>query len=84
MVAMNVKVKEQTSRMVGVVKEKYGLKDKGEAIDKFFELNGEDLIESEIREEVVREIIESCERHVKKYGFKSMTDKELKKLFEDD
>lgn len=32
---MNLKVKGYTSRVLGVVKEKYGLRDKGEAMVKF-------------------------------------------------
>ena len=79
-VTMNVKVKDYSSRVLGVVKEKYGLNDKGEALDKFAEMFGEEFVEPEVREEVVREVIESCDRHIKKYGFKSMTAKELDKI----
>lgn len=79
-VTMNVKVKDYTSRVIGVVKEKYGLKDKGEALDKFAELYGENELEEEVREDVIKEVIESTERHIKKYGFKAMTIKELDNL----
>lgn len=34
----------------------------------------------EIRDEVVKEMLESCERHIKKYGFRSRTVAELDKL----
>ncbi len=81
-VTMNVKVKDYTSRVLGVVKEKYGLKDKGDALDKFTEMYGEEFVEPEVREKVVREVIESCERHIKKYGFRSRTTKDLRKLIE--
>ncbi|MDD5163588.1 MAG: DUF2683 family protein [Candidatus ainarchaeum sp.] len=79
-VAVNVKVKDYTNRVIGVVKERYGLKDKGEALDKFAELCGEEFVEPEVREEVIREVIESCERHIKKYGFRKTSIKELDKL----
>ena len=79
-VAMNVKVKDYTNRVLGVVKEKYGLRDKGDALDKFAEMYGEDFVEPEVREEVIREVIESCDRHIKKYGFRKMSIKELDKL----
>ena len=79
-VAMNVKVKEYTSRVLGVVKEKYGLRDKGDALDKFAEMYGEEFVEPEVKEEVIREVIESCDRHIKKYGFRKMTVKELDKV----
>lgn len=79
-VAMNVKVKDYTSRVLGVVKEKYGLRDKGDALDKFAEMYGEEFVEPEVKEEVIREVIESCDRHIKKYGFRKMSIKELDKL----
>lgn len=81
-VMMNVKVKDYTSRVIGVVKEKYGLKDKSQALDKFAELCGDEFVEREVKDEVIRELIESCERHIKKYGFRKMSQSELDKLFE--
>lgn len=80
MINMNLKVKDYTSRVLGVIKEKYGLKDKGQALDRFADLYGEEYVDREIKDEVIREVIESCDRHIKKYGFKAMTVKELDKL----
>jgi len=77
---MNIKVKDYTNRVLGVVKEKYGLRDKGNALDKFAEMYGEEFVEPEVKEEVIREVIESCDRHIKKYGFRKMSVKELDKL----
>ena len=77
---MNIKVKDYTNRVLGVVKEKYGLRDKGDALDKFAEMYGEEFVEPEVREEVIREVIESCDRHIKKYGFRKMSIKELDRL----
>ncbi|MFH1256637.1 MAG: hypothetical protein V1494_05080 [Candidatus Diapherotrites archaeon] len=79
-VTMNVKVKDYTNRVIGVVKEKYGLRDKGEALDKFAELCGEDFVEPEVKEDVIREVIESCDRHIKKYGFRKMSVEDLDRL----
>lgn len=79
---MNIKVKDYTSRVLGVVKEKYGLRDKGDALDKFAEMYGGEFIEPEVREEVIREVIESCDRHIKKYGFRSRSVKDLRKIIE--
>lgn len=79
-VTMNVRVRDYTSRVLGVVKEKYGLRDKGKALDKFAELYGDEYIGKEVREEVVREVIETCERHIKKYGFRKMSIAELDSL----
>lgn len=79
-VTMNVKVKEYTNRVVGVVKEKYGLKDKGEALDKFADLFGEEFVDRDVKEEVIKEMIESCDRHIKKHGFRKMGIRELDAL----
>jgi len=79
-VTMNIKVKDYTSRVLGVVKEKYGLRDKGAALDKFAEMYGEELVEPEVKEEVIREVIESCNRHIRKYGFRKMSTSEFDRL----
>jgi hypothetical protein len=79
---MNVKVDEYTSRVLGVVKEKYGLNDKGEALDKFAEMYGEEFVDREVKEEIIKEVIESCNRHIKKYGFRSRSAKDLRKIIE--
>ncbi len=80
-VAMNVKVKDYTNRVLGVVKEKYGLKDKGEALDKFAEIFGDDYIEKEASDEYMKKFLKIEEEHFKKYGYKKMSDKELDELF---
>lgn len=79
-VSMNVKVNNYTSRVLGVVKEKYGLKDKGEALDRFVGMYGDEYVDKEVREEFVKEVIESCDRHMKKYGFRKMSLEELDRL----
>ena len=81
-VTMNLKVDNYTSRVLGVVKEKYGLKDKGQALNKFAEMFGEEFVDQEVKEEVVKEVIESCNRHIKKYGFRSRTLNDLRKKLE--
>ena len=79
-VTMNLKANEYTSRVLGVVKEKYGLNDKGQALNKFVEMFGDEFVDREVKEEVIKEVIASCDRHIKKYGFKPMTTKELDEL----
>lgn len=79
-VTMNVRVSDYSSRVLGVVKEKYGLRDKGEALDKFAEIYGDEFVDREVKDEVIREVIESCDRHIKKYGFRKMSLKELDKI----
>ena len=85
-VTMNLKVNDYTSRVLGVVKEKYGLHDRAEALDKFAELYGnefvDEFIDREVKDDVIREVIESCDRHIKKYGFRSRTVADLRKKIE--
>ncbi|MFH1586368.1 MAG: hypothetical protein ABID38_00765 [Candidatus Diapherotrites archaeon] len=81
-VTMNVKVKDYSSRVLGVVKEKYGLRDKGEALDKFADMFGEEFVDKEVKDELIREVIASTERHIKKYGFRSRSVNDLRKIIE--
>lgn len=84
MVTMNLKVNDYTSRVLGVVKEKYGLKDKSAAADKFASMFGGEFIEPEVKDEVIQEFIDSCDRHIKKYGFRKRRKEDLEKLFKGD
>lgn len=82
-VAINTSVNEYTNRVIGVIKEKYGLKDKGEALNKFAEMCGGEFVEKEVKEEVIREMINSCNQHIKKYGFRSRSISDLRKTIEE-
>lgn len=79
---MSIKVDEYASRVLGVVKEKYGLRDKGEAVNKIADIIGDEFVEREVREDVIKELIEDSEKHVKKHGFKGTTIKQLRKEIE--
>ena len=80
-VSMNVKVSPYTSRVLGVIKEKFGLKDKAEALDKFADLYGEEFIEKEVKDEVVIAMIKETEEWERKYKFRrKMSAKELDRL----
>lgn len=82
-VTMNIKSNNYTSRVLGVVKEKYGLNDKGEALNKFVEMFGDEFVERETREEIIKEVIDSCDNHIKKYGFRSRSLKDIRKSIEE-
>ena len=79
-VTVNVHIKAYTNRVLGVLKEKYGLRDKGEALDKFAELYGSEFVDAEIKDEVVRQVIRSCDAHIAKRGYKAMRLEELRKI----
>ncbi|MBI5229620.1 DUF2683 family protein [Candidatus Micrarchaeota archaeon] len=80
MTYLNVRVNEYTNRVLGVIKAKYGLKDKGQALDKLAAAVGEEYVEPEVREELVKQLIEEADAHIKKYGFRKMSHEELDRL----
>ena len=81
-VTMNLRAKDYTNRVLGVIKEKYGLRDKSEALDKFAEMCGDEFVEEEVKEEYIKKILEIDERHTKKYGLRSRTLTEIRKKIE--
>jgi hypothetical protein len=81
MTSMSISVNEYTSKVLGVIKERFGLKDKAEALDKFADIYGEEFVEKEVKEELLKRMITECESWEKKHNFKrKMTLKELDKL----
>lgn len=79
-VSARVNLEEYTNRVLGVIKAKYGLKDKSEAINKFIELYGDEVVEKEASDEYIKKTIELVEEHVKKYRKRKMSFKELDSL----
>ena len=77
-----VELEEYTNKVLAVIKAKYGLKDKSDAINKFAELYGDDIVEKEAKEEYVKEMIEGVNKHFKKYGRRNMSIDELDALCE--
>jgi len=73
-------IDEYTNRVLGVVKEKFGLKDKSEALNKFADMYGGEFVDREVSDEYVEEVIQSCKAHKKKYGLRKMSLKDLDKL----
>jgi len=80
MISMSIKVTNYTNRVLGVIKEKFGLKDKAEALNRFAEMYGEEFVERDVSDEVVQEMIKSCDAHIKKYGQRKMSLDELDAL----
>lgn len=79
-VSMNLHVSGYSSRVLGVIKEKFGLKDKSEALDRFADMFGDEFVEKEVKDEVILDVIRSCESHIKRYGYRKMDMKDLQKL----
>ena len=64
MVKAIINISENTNRLLNILKAKYGLKDKSEAIDKMAKEYEEELLEPELRPEYV-EKIKDLEKHGK-------------------
>ncbi|MEK6897544.1 MAG: antitoxin [Nanoarchaeota archaeon] len=79
-VSARVELGEYANRVLGIIKIKYGLKDKSEALNKFIELYGDDILEKDATEEYVKKVIEISNKHFKKYGYKKMSLQELDNL----
>lgn len=80
MVFAQLNMDEYTNRVLNVIKAKFGLKDKSEALNKFAEMYGDELVEKEPNDQYVKKVLETSERHLKKYGNRKMTAKELDAL----
>jgi hypothetical protein len=77
---LNLHVTDYTNRVLGVIKEMFGLKNKSEALNKFAELFGDEFVGKDVREDVIKDIIRSCDEHAKKHGTRRMSLSELKTL----
>ena len=81
MVSMNLKVSDYASRVLGVIKEKYGLRDKSEALERFADMYGDEFVDKQASEAYVKKILKLEEDHFRKHGHRTMSDKELDQLF---
>ena len=82
MVLARLSMDEYTNKVLNVIKAKFDLRDKSEALNRFAEMYGDDVVEKEANDEYIKKVLEIDERHIKKYGYKKMSIKELDKLCE--
>ncbi|MFA5382748.1 MAG: hypothetical protein WC356_06255 [Candidatus Micrarchaeia archaeon] len=81
MVNLNLRgIDEYTNRVLNVIKSKYGLTHKGEALNKLAQEIGDKYIEEEIKEEFVKKITKTINEHEQKYPKRRMSLEELDKL----
>ncbi len=73
---------EYSMRVLDVVKGKYGLKNRTEALNKFIAQYGENYVEPEFDEKYLKQLDNIVAKHEAKYGIgkRTMTMKELDKL----
>lgn len=81
MIDARVKLKPYTNRVLSVVKAKYELKDKSDALNRFVEMYGPEEVEPEVKESYVKKILTVVDDYHKKHGSRKMSDSELDKLF---
>ena len=74
LISARVELDNYTNKVLTMLKAKYGLKDKSEAINKFAELYGDEIVEKEANEEYIKEIIAGVNEHIKKKGIKIAQD----------
>lgn len=73
---------DYVNQVINVIKAKFNLNDKSEAINKFVEMFGDEFVEKEASDEYVKKVIGMSKRHFKKYGYRKMSKKEFNELFE--
>jgi hypothetical protein len=81
-ISARVNINDYANRVLGIIKHKFGLKDKSEALNKFIELYGDEFIEKQASDKYVKKVSKIAERHFDKYGKKKMSIEELDKLCE--
>lgn len=80
MVFARVSLSDYANRVLNVVKAKFGLKTKSEALNKLAEMFGDEFVEKEATDEYVKKLLEIEEKHFKKHGKRKMSVKELDEL----
>lgn len=63
-----IELEEKANRIVNIVKAKYGLRDKSEAINKIAEDYGEEMLEPELRPEFIKKLKRIGKEKVIKIG----------------
>lgn len=79
-IQLRAEIDEYTSKVLGVIKERFGLKDKSQALIKLAHLHGQEFVPLELKDSVAQELIYTCNEHIQKYGRRKMTTKELDEL----
>ena len=81
-ISARIEMNQYTNKVLAMIKAKYGLKDKSEAINKFVEIYGEEIIEKEASDDYAKKILEITNRHLERHKNRKMSFKELDKLCE--
>ena len=79
---IRLNISDYANKVLGVVKEKFGLKDKSQALEKFTDMFGDEFVDKEASDQYIKKLIEIEKNHFKKYKNKKMSNKEFNDLFE--
>lgn len=80
MVHARISLNEYANKVLNVIKAKFGLRDKSEAINKFIEIFGDEVVEREADDTYLKNVLEIEKQHFKKYRNRKMTVQELDKI----
>ena len=79
-VHFRAKIDEYANRVLGVVKEKYGLRDKSQALNKFIDMYGEDFVEKEAQEDFITHTLAIVRGHHARHPTRKIGIEELDRL----
>jgi len=81
-ISARIELNSYSNKVLAVLKAKYSLKDKSEAINKFMEIFGEEIVEKESNENYIKKVMEITNKHLAKYKNKKMSVEELDRFCE--
>jgi len=70
MITARVTLNTYTNKILNIIKAKYELNNKSEALNKFIEIYGPEEAEPEVKEEYIKKLLKIENEHFKKYGYK--------------
>ncbi len=80
MVYARISLNEHANKVLNVIKAKFDLRDESEAINKFIEMFGEEIVEKEAHDQYIKSILSIEKQHFKKYAHRKMSVQELDKI----
>ena len=81
MVFARISLSDYANKVLNVIKARFELKDKSEAINKFVNMFGEKVVEKKASDEYIKGLLDIEKRHFKRHGYKAMSQNEFNKLF---
>ena len=73
MVQARINLNRYSNKVLAVIKAKYELKDKSQAINKFIERHGPEEVERKVKEEYLKKILKMEKEYYKRHGYNKRT-----------